>query len=167
MRPEDVPGFVNKPGRRIEPLGGREAEGFGYWLSLTLGQMEDAATATAELGADLPSAKLCRDARDHYSRIMMMFGRARDQVTEHSRDHLETELIHDVIASHAWAEHARERSAAGILAEGERSYLQMSGAYLRAVMILGAYTGVDQLTVGACQGDQGALMALVNTRGDL
>jgi hypothetical protein len=167
MRPEDVPGFIDKPGRRIEPLGGREADGFGYWLSVTIGQMEEAVKSTSALGADTPSARLCRDAYDHYVRIIKMFGRARDGVTEHSRDLLETELIHDVIVSHAWAAYARERSTAGLPDDGERIYLQMSSAYLRSILILATYVGVDQLTVGICQGDQDALLTLVNTRGDL
>jgi hypothetical protein len=166
MRYEDVPGFVNKPGRRIEPLGGREATGFGGWLDVTFDQMEEAVKSAVELDAGSVSAKLCRDARDHYDRIRKMLARARDGVTEHSRDHLETELIHDVIASHAWATYARERSAAGIPNDGERTHLQMSGAYLRSVMILAEYTGVDHLTVGACQGNQDALMALRRTRGE-
>lgn len=167
MRPEDVPGFVSKPGRRIEPLGGREAEGFGNWVEVTHREMGLVLDRFAESDYTGVSYRLCRDARDQYARILKMLERARNGVTEHSRDHLETEMIHDVITSHAWAVYARERSTAGLPDDGERSYLQMSGAYIRSLMILAEYTGIDQLTVGACQGDQDSLMALVNTRGDL
>lgn len=167
MRPEDVPGFVSKPGRRIEPLGGREADGFGEMVETMRREMRfvlerfDASDYSGE------SYGLCRDARDQYDRIGKMLERARREVTEHSRDHLETELIHDVITSHAWAVYARDRAAAGLPDDGERTCLQMSGAYLRSTITLAMYTGTDQLTVNACQGDQDALMALVNTRGDL
>lgn len=159
MRPDQIKGFVSTPGRPVNPLGGREMDGFGSWVGITHVQMADMAAQFLP-GDTGDSARLCREARDHYSRIRHMLERARNEVTEHSRDHLETELIHDVIAGHGWAAYARERTEAGLPPEGKRAYVHMTGAYLRACMVLAQYTGAGQIRVAECGDDQDALIAL-------
>lgn len=161
MRPDQVKYFQDSPRRARTPFGGEGVPGFGPWIEVSYGQMRDLVaqfTRSDDMG---PPARVSRDAREQYRKIRYMFLRAQGDVTPHSRDHLETELIDDVIRSHGWATYAREREAAGLRPEpGERAHEQMTSHYLRSCMILAQYTGLPERLIAECGDDQDKLIAL-------
>lgn len=143
------------------PLGGREADGFGEWITTTYLQMRDLRDQFHRPEDDNIPARMVREAADHYGRVRRMWFRADGEADVHPRDSLEIMLIRDVMQGYHLAEYARERTAAGDQrAPDKRAYTLMAAEYVRTCLILAQYTGVQQTDVSACGADQGKLSAL-------
>lgn len=153
--------FKDGPERPRNPLGGREADGFGAWIETTHAAMVGMLDVLPQDHKDRDPGLMMADAELHYRRIMNKFRHVRDESAPEYRDQLETALISDVMRAHGKAAYARRQSDAGLPArKGRQSWGRMCGEYLRACMILGEYLGVSQLLVAECGDDQAALSAL-------
>lgn len=161
----ELPLYQVGPDSPRNPLGGREAEGFGKWVTATYLQMRDAADQMYRPQDDSVPARLARDSAQHYRQVYHLWARvehgAPGGAWEFARDTLEVQLITDVMSGHYWACYAQEKFRAGISPEpGRKAWVQMSADYLRACLIFAAYTGVKQTDVTDCDGDQFRLSAL-------
>lgn len=155
--------YTEHAGKSIrEPLGGREADGFGQWLATTTQTVKEAAK---HLQGSLPLGNPMRyaaiEAERVYRRTLTHWRHVTDGRDPLARHHFEVALIENVMSTYGTAEFARKRGyGPQDVTAGGRPMEDVAAAYLRACIILGKYTGVDDATVAACRDDQAALMSL-------
>lgn len=144
------------------PLGGREADGFGDWVTTTYLQMRDTAAQFTRPEDESVPAQMMRESQLHYGRVRQRWvAITAPDAWEFARDSFEVMLITDVMSAHALATYAREQVAAGRSPRpGERPWALMCAEYVRATLILATYLGIDQAAVGKCGDDQDKLSAL-------
>lgn len=152
--------------RGHEPLGGREADGFGQWLETTELQMrEQRESLINSLSLDNPLRYVAREAAAHYGSVLHAWGHVVRGSDPRARHEFEVRLISEVMRAYSAAEFARQCGyGPKDVTSGGRPLQDITTEYLRTCIILGKYAGVGELTVTACQGDQDALTALRNAQ---
>lgn len=149
-----------------EPLGGREADGFGAWLREAARLMREAESAVPGLLDDSAGRYTLRSARRYYDGLLSTFeavtaGRRTSVIAEHARHRFETDLIGEVMGSHGAMQYARKlgfEKTGG--PAGGRPWMDIAAEYNRACMALAQYTGTTVGAVQECGEDQAALTAL-------
>jgi len=154
--------FTETPGRERNPLGGREADGFGQWLKVTAQTMAEARDDLRErLPLGNPMRYVAREAAKHYAETLAAWGMVERRQADRERDRFEVGLIAGVMSAYGAAEFARSRGyGPEDTTAGGRPMADVSAEYLRACIILAKYVGVSELDVHACGDDQAKLMAL-------
>lgn len=150
-----------------EPLGGREADGFDEWLTLTTEQTREARDHLREtLPLSNPMRYVATEAARHYHDTLsawshVKIARNRGERDDPTRDNFETGLIAYVMRAYGAAEFARSQGyGPNGTTSGGRPVADISAEYLRGCLVLAKYVGISELTVAACQDDQAALSAL-------
>lgn len=152
-----------------EPLGGREADGFGQWLATTTQTVTEAAESLRErFPLANPMRYVAIEAARHYGRISGEWRNVTGGRDVKARHRFEVDLIAEVMGTYGALQFARRRGYGHHdVTAGGRPMEDVSAAHLRACIILAKYVGIDDATVAACRDDQAALMSLRNTRTDV
>jgi hypothetical protein len=144
--------------RNREPLGGREAEGFGEWLAASTREVtETYGTLMDSVPADNPVRYLARSAHQDFTQWLHLWkllelGTSPYVEPELARGDFEARLIDDVIVS-------LQVIGRGSGTDGQ-PMVDVVGRYERAVVRLAKYTGADPNSVRACGENRDRLMAL-------
>lgn len=165
--------FTEHAGRERNPLGGREADGFDQWLTVTAQVTREARDDLREnLSPRHPMRYVAAGAARDYDNALSAWSHVK--VAQHRskedadrvRDVFETGLIAGVMIAYGAAQYARECGyGPNDRTSGGRPVADIAAEYLRACFILAKYVGVDDGAVAACRDDQSALVALRNTQG--
>jgi hypothetical protein len=153
--------FTHTADRKREPLGGREADGFGKWLKDSTQQVSESyEVLCSSLPVGHPGRSLAQSAHRDFVRWLHLWkllemGKSPSASDEDARDDFEVRLIAHVMDTHDFLELTkREDRASG------RSMLDAFAGYERACEILAQYLGIRPIRVSQCNGEQDWLMAL-------
>jgi hypothetical protein len=157
--------FMHTQDRKREPLGGREAKGFGDWLNET---HQEVSETYAVLQESLPlghaSRYLAQSAhRDYAGWVhlwkLLQLGKSPSVIDEWARDDFEVKLIANVMSSYGALRYAQDINLERVQRNG-RPMLDVVGEYERACLLLSRYLGIHRDCVVECNGRQDKLMAL-------